>query len=139
MRFVDQLQGRHRLRAVSAVGAAFPLHCTANGKALLSALGPAEARALLPARLPRLTPNTIVSHRELARELERVSAAGVAFDREEHSEGICAAGAAVLDSSGPVAALSVPVPAMRFGTGEERFAEEVRAAAREASRLLGGR
>src|SRR6202167_5116170 len=34
--FTDQVQGAHRLRAVSAVGETFPLHCTANGKALLS-------------------------------------------------------------------------------------------------------
>ena len=36
--FTDQIQGSHRLRAVSAVGESFPLHCTANGKALLSVL-----------------------------------------------------------------------------------------------------
>ncbi|HTB88351.1 MAG TPA: helix-turn-helix domain-containing protein, partial [Steroidobacteraceae bacterium] len=36
--FTDQVQGAHRLRAVSAVGESFPLHCTANGKALLSVM-----------------------------------------------------------------------------------------------------
>ena len=35
--FVDQVTGPQRLRAVSAVGEAFPLHCTANGKAYLAA------------------------------------------------------------------------------------------------------
>lgn len=35
VRFVDQLAATHRLRAVSAVGASFPLYRTANGKALL--------------------------------------------------------------------------------------------------------
>src|SRR5277367_3095294 len=34
--FTDQVQGVHRLRAVSAIGETFPLHCTANGKAILS-------------------------------------------------------------------------------------------------------
>ena len=48
VRFVDQLAGPQRLRAVSAVGEEFPLYCTANGKALLAALGPDRARALLP-------------------------------------------------------------------------------------------
>ena len=38
LRFVDQLPAPHRLRAVSAVGETFPLHCTANGKALLGLL-----------------------------------------------------------------------------------------------------
>jgi DNA-binding Lrp family transcriptional regulator len=41
--FTDQVQGAHRLRAVSHVGETFPLHCTANGKALLSV---AESRRL---------------------------------------------------------------------------------------------
>jgi DNA-binding IclR family transcriptional regulator len=38
--FVEQIQGTQRLVAVSAVGKAFPLHCTANGKALLALLAP---------------------------------------------------------------------------------------------------
>jgi IclR family acetate operon transcriptional repressor len=29
--FMDHIEGRHRLRAVSAVGVSFPLHCSANG------------------------------------------------------------------------------------------------------------
>lgn len=137
LRFVDQLPGPHRLRAVSAVGERFPLHCTANGKALLAALGAERARALLPARLPRLTPATVVSRRALLAELPEIRRAGVAFDREEHAEGICAAGAAVLDAGGPVAVISVPVPTPRFGRLEARLAEAVPAAAREAGRLLG--
>lgn len=138
VRFVDQLPGPQRLRAVSAVGAEFPLHCTANGKALLAALGPEAARRLLRARLQRFTPATITSRTALLEELEAVASDGVAYDREEHSEGICAVGAAVLDAGGPVAALSVPVPATRFAGGEDRYAEAVRDAARRASALLGG-
>ncbi len=137
VRFVDQLPGPQRLRAVSAVGAVFPLHCTANGKALLAALGPERARALLAAKLPRLTPHTITSHRALAAELDEAARTGVAFDREEHSEGICAVGAAVPGPGGPVAALSVPVPTPRFLGSERRLADAVRDAAREASALLG--
>jgi DNA-binding IclR family transcriptional regulator len=136
VRFVDQLPGPQRLRAVSSVGAVFPLHCTANGKALLAALGPERANALLPARLARFTAHTITSHRALAAELEDVARSGVAFDREEHSEGICAVGAAVEGPSGPVAALSVPVPTPRFLGSERRLADAVRAAAAEAAALL---
>lgn len=36
--FVDQVTANQRLRAVSAVGEIFPLHCSANGKALLATL-----------------------------------------------------------------------------------------------------
>ena len=38
--FVEQVQGTQRLAAVSAVGKAFALHCTANGKALLALMPP---------------------------------------------------------------------------------------------------
>jgi DNA-binding IclR family transcriptional regulator len=138
VRFVDQQPGSQRLRAVSAIGAEFPLYCTANGKALLAALGPATAQALLPPRLRRLTPATITSRAALLEELEEVARLGVAFDREEHSEGICAVGAAVRDATGPVAALSVPVPATRFYGAERRYAAALLRAAANATELLGG-
>jgi DNA-binding IclR family transcriptional regulator len=137
VRFVDQLSAPHRLQAISAVGASFPLHCTANGKALLAALPDEQVRVLLPVRLERFTASTITTRAELLRELEGVRRAGVAFDREEHTEGISAVGAAVLDEVGaPVAALSIPVPTARFERGESRYVTLLTAAAREGSRRL---
>ncbi|HST55192.1 MAG TPA: IclR family transcriptional regulator [Solirubrobacteraceae bacterium] len=136
--FVDQLAAPHRLRAVSAVGASFPLHCTANGKALLAAMEPDQALALLPVRLERMTHNTITSRTALLEQLEQIRGQGVAYDYEEHTEGICAAGAAIFDAAGPAAAISVPVPTPRFQGNEARYAKLVPAAARAASRLLGG-
>jgi DNA-binding IclR family transcriptional regulator len=125
MRFIDQIPAVHRLRAVSAVGAAFPLHCTANGKAVLALIGPERARALLPARLPRHTPATVTRRAELLAELEQVAASGVAFDREEHSEGISAAGVAFYDRTGRPAALSVPIPTQRFEGRERALSREL--------------
>ena len=43
--FVDQVVSPHRLRAISAVGESFPLHCCANGKALLANLSVGGAGA----------------------------------------------------------------------------------------------
>lgn len=138
-RFVEQIAAPHRLRAVSAVGAAFPLHCTANGKALLAALSDEHVLSLLPSRLERFTANTIVERKALLPQLAQARADGVVYDREEHTEGICAVGAAVLDAGGaPVAAISVPVPTPRFDGRDARYAERVRAAARHASRRLAG-
>lgn len=136
VRFLDQVPAPRRLRATSAVGELFPLHCTANGKALLAALPEREAMALLPRRLPRLTASTIVTRERLREELGRIRRDGIAFDREEHTEGICAVGAAVGDVNGPAAAaISVPVPAQRFVATEA--ARALSAAAEEAGRLLG--
>ena len=55
MMFVDQVIGTHRLRTVSAVGEAFPLSNTANGKAALAMLGD-DAAASLIAREQKATP-----------------------------------------------------------------------------------
>lgn len=140
VRFLEQLPAPHRLRAVSAVGAAFPLHCTANGKALLAALPEEQVIALLPARLERFTPSTIATRDVLRAQLAQVRSEGVAFDREEHTEGICAVGAAVRNATGaPVAAISVPVPAPRFHGAEASYVEALQAAATAGeARLAGG-
>ncbi len=132
VRFVDQVPAPRRLRAMSSVGELFPLHCTANGKALLATMPPGAIDALLPARLERFTLQTIVSRQALLDELTEVSESGVAFDREEHTEGICAVGAVVGDRGGALAAISVPVPAPRFYGREKELAEAVREAANAA-------
>ncbi len=137
-RFIDHIPAPHRLRAVSAVGAAFPLHCTANGKALLAGMPEEQVAAMLPARLAALTPNTITSRKELWEELETVRAEGVAYDREEHTLGICAVGAVVSDPYGAVAAISVPVPAQRFLGNEPELARVLREVCRACSIGLGG-
>lgn len=136
VRFIDQAPAPHRLRAVSAVGSAFPLHCTANGKALLSALTEDEVRDLLPQQLPRFTPATITTRTALLAQLEQIRRTGVAVDREEHTEGISAVAAVVRDDAGPVAAISVPVPTQRFTGNEQRYADAVLATADRASALL---
>lgn len=138
MRFIDQLAAPHRLGAVSAVGAAFPLHCTANGKAALALMGRERALRLLPARLQRFTPATITRRADLLAEVERIGGGGVAFDLEEHTAGICAAGIAVSDLTGRIAALSVPIPAQRFAGREQEIADELtRVRALLAGRLEG--
>jgi DNA-binding IclR family transcriptional regulator len=136
VRFVDQASAPRRLRAVSTIGDAFPLHCTANGKALLSAMPNGRAAALLAGQLPRFTPNTIVSREKLLSELAAARQDGVAFDREEHTEGICAVGAAISDGVDPAAAaISVPVPTQRFRSRERQITKALRQAADAASEL----
>jgi DNA-binding IclR family transcriptional regulator len=120
--FIDQVVADHRLRAASAVGAVFPAHCTANGKALLAALSDDQVRRLLPRRLARLTPATITERAALLDELAEIRELGVAYDREEHTVGICAVGAAVGDPDGRFAAVTIPMPAQRFYGNETRLA-----------------
>jgi len=112
--FVDQVVAPHRLRAVSSVGESFFLHCTANGKALLAAMPAQELARVMAGNLPKLTAHTITEPAAIEQELERIRAEGVAFDREEHTEGICAAGTTIRGLVGVPVAVSIPLPAQRF-------------------------
>ncbi len=139
VRFIDQATSSQRLRADSVVGELFPAYCTANGKALLAEL-PARALDLaLPKRLAAYTPHTITARAELAEELEQVRKTGVAFDREEHTERICAVGAVVHDALGSLAALTVAVPSERFYGREEDLSRALLATTAELSAALGGK
>jgi DNA-binding IclR family transcriptional regulator len=137
LRFIDQIAAPHRLRAVSAVGATFPLHCTANGKALLAELSPEEVARVLPARLRRFTDSTIAVRADLMAALEPIREAKVAFDREEHTTGISAAGIALRDPFGALAAISVPMPTQRFEGREDEIAEALTSARSDILRGLG--
>jgi len=119
--FVEHIAAPHRLRAVSAVGLSFPLHCTANGKAILAQLPLEEVERLVPARLQPLTRNTITHRSRLLKELDLIRSERVAFDREEHMLGICSVGAAFRDPMGRHAAISIPVPSVRFYGNEQKL------------------
>src|SRR5471030_2773197 len=95
--FIDQVIGSQRLRTVSAVGESFPLYCTANGKAYLAQCDAAAVEPLIGATFAARTPNTMTRIDALLRELKAVRKHGIAFDREEHTLGICAAGVALRD------------------------------------------
>lgn len=86
------------------------LHCSAVGKALLSALPPARVRELIEAQqgMPRRTSRTILTVEDLFRDLATIRGRGYAFDDEEDAEGIICVGAPVFDHRGSAAgALSV--------------------------------
>jgi DNA-binding IclR family transcriptional regulator len=116
--FVDQVIGPQRLRTVSAVGEQFPLYCTANGKAYLAMLSDREVETLVGDTFPRRTPHTIADLEQLLAELAQIRRTGIAFDREEHTLGISAAGIAVTDPFGSPVALTVPAPTHRFKRNE---------------------
>ncbi len=136
IRFIDQVQSSQALRVVSEVGAAFPLHATANGKAALAAMAPDEVDEVLALGLPRLTAATVTDPERLRAELAAVAEEGVAFDREEHTVGISAVGAAVTGPDGLVLTLSIPAPTERFAARRDELVAALRAAVAEAEALL---
>ncbi len=119
--FIDQVTPPNRLRAVSGVGYNFPLHCTANGKAILSTLPIDEIKRMLPEELPIYTSNTIPTRSQLLTELQEIRLLGIAMDREEHTMGICAVGAVVTLPNRKPAVISIPIPTIRFEGKEEKF------------------
>jgi DNA-binding IclR family transcriptional regulator len=128
--FIDQVAGSNRLTAVSAVGDVFPLYCSANGKAYLAQLTDAAVEALIGKTYPAHTPHTLTTLDALLADLESARATGVAYDREEHAMGVCAAGVALYDPLGNAVAISVPVPTQRFAGRELEIAERLLATRR---------
>lgn len=119
--FVDQIIAPHPLQATSQPGAAFPLHCTANGKAILASLPMTEVEKLLPDQLTKYTDKTMTDRNELVKELEIIRQEGVAFTKEEHIHGVCAVGAVIFDRMKNISAVSIPIPATRFYGNEQKL------------------
>jgi DNA-binding IclR family transcriptional regulator len=123
--FIDQVTGAQRLRAVSAVGETFPLYCTANGKAYLAQLTDAGVEKLIGRTYEARTPHTLTRLDALLKELAVARRDGAAYDREEHTLGICAVGVALHDPLGNPMAISVPVPSQRFEDRARLIAERL--------------
>lgn len=103
--YLDRVEADWPLRLHLPVGSAVPAHCSASGKLLLAHLPAADRDALvaeLP--LPRFTEHTITDRALLARELDRIVAAGYSVDDEEYVVGVACIAVPVRLSGGDVVA-----------------------------------
>ncbi|MBS0455398.1 MAG: helix-turn-helix domain-containing protein [Proteobacteria bacterium] len=136
---LERCDGAHSQRSAAALGERKPVHCTSQGKAILSAM-PDEARDTIvrEAILKPLTPLTITDRRRLQAELRITKARGYAIDDEEIVLGVRCVGAPVVDSSGQVrGAISVAGPAYRLTRERlELLGPEVAEAARRVGAQL---
>jgi IclR family acetate operon transcriptional repressor len=84
-------------------------HCSAVGKALMSALGESEARQIVSRLgMPRHTRRTITDIDQFMAELALTRQRGYAVDDEEDADGIMCIAAPALDTAGrPYAAVSI--------------------------------
>ena len=136
---LDRCDGAHSLRSAAALGERKPLHCTSQGKAILSAMRDEERDAVIrEIALKRLTPRTITDRRRLQAELRVTKARGYAIDDEEIVTGVRCVGAPVVDGSGEVrGAISVAGPAWRLTRERlELLGPEVAEAARRIGAQL---
>src|SRR5208337_596933 len=103
--YLAQIECRQMMRAFARPGTRVPLHCSAVGKAILSAASDKRLSKILHQRgMPRLTVKTITTPALLRQELERVRAAGYAVDDEEHAVGLRCIAAPIFDETGDVVA-----------------------------------
>lgn len=115
---VSQFVSDQELRVVSAVGTAFPCHCTAHGKAMLAILQDEKITDLLGSRPDIRTDNTLHTLSAILEEVQETRTRGYGIDREEHARGVCGIGVYINASLSEHYAISVAVPALRF---EEKF------------------
>lgn len=87
--YVDKRESLHAIRMYSLVGKEAPVHCTGVGKAILAFQKHDMVEAVLKkhALIP-YTEHTITDKSAFFRELDSIRKEGVAFDREEHENGI---------------------------------------------------
>jgi IclR family acetate operon transcriptional repressor len=136
---LDRVDGAHSVRSAAALGQRKPLHCTSQGKAILSALEPSRRDALVSdITLATLTPHTITDRRRLQAELKVTAARGYSIDDEEIVVGVRCCGAPVVDAAGQVrGAISVAAPAFRMTMQRiELLGPEVAQAARRIGAQL---
>ncbi|MFI6869797.1 IclR family transcriptional regulator [Nocardia sp. NPDC050406] len=112
--YIDKLDATQSVRMYSRVGRPAPLHCTAVGKVLVSALPRSQWRGIAEGiEYKKFTDRTIADPDAYVAELERVAAQGYAEDHEEHETFVNCVGVPVRDGTGAVvAALSMSVPDM---------------------------
>lgn len=136
---LERCDGAHSERSAAVLGQRKPVHCTSQGKAILSAMSDAARDELVrELTLKELTPMTITDRRRLQAELRIVKARGYAIDDEEIVLGVRCVGAAIVDPAGQVrGAVSVAGPAWRLTRARvELLGPEVAEAARRIGAQL---
>jgi DNA-binding IclR family transcriptional regulator len=115
--YIDVVDGTDgMLKIMQRIGKRAPLHSTGVGKLMLTKYSPEKLNQLAQAKgLAVLTPHTLTSVQDLARELNTVEKQGYAVDDEECELGARCVAAPILDFENLiVAAISVSGPVSRI-------------------------
>ncbi|MDI5929723.1 IclR family transcriptional regulator C-terminal domain-containing protein [Rhizobium leguminosarum] len=135
---LGRFESAHDKRSNARLGALKPMHCTSQGKAILSHLSDTQLELVLSGELTSFTEKTITDPAQLRAHLSIVRARGYAMDDEEIVLGTRCVGAAILDPDGkPVAAISVAGPTFRITPERaEQLGKELSDAAKRISAQL---
>lgn len=138
---VNFLESQKVNRISSGIGLRKPVHCTAEGKALI-AFQPAQVvERIIAAKHEQRTPRTLTDPMALRDELAKVRARGYAIDDEEYELGVRSIAAPVRDDTGSsIAAVGVTGPAQRLTKNRLTvIGRHVDAAAKAISLRLGAK
>jgi IclR family transcriptional regulator, acetate operon repressor len=137
---VGRVDAPGTIRFEAALGRRELPHCSAVGKAMLSAMPRQDAQRILERNpLPRRTARTIIAVPQLMNELAVSFERGYAIDDEEDNDGVACIGACVLDRDGGVAG-AISVTGLKPRDWRDRvdiLGDRVRQSARSVSRQLG--
>ena len=125
--FVDKHKTTDRFETLAQAGRVAPAHCTGVGKAILAFMSADRLeRAMKHQTFMQYTPTTHTSQEGVMSEFEDIRRDGVAYDREEHEEGIISIAAPILTLSGRV------IGAVSIASSTNRNSIETLTAHREA-------
>ena len=116
VRIVDVLTGTKSVHITAQPGTWTAINATAGSKAILAFLATDRLRGIMKAHpvLTKFLPNTLTEWKDLKKQFEEIRKSGLAYDRLEYREGICAVGTPVFDHTGAVfGAVDIPVPVQR--------------------------
>ena len=140
---LDRVDAMHTMIGMrTPVGAKFPAHCTAAGKAVLAHLPEEEIDVILAANaLTRFTPSTITRVTDLKDALRQIVQRGYARDDQELERGLSGVAAPVRTPEGNViGAVGMAGPTTRFrGKELARKIALTRETARKIAACLGSR
>lgn len=122
--FIEKKTPAEGFQTMARPGRRSPAHCTGVGKVMLAFMDePRRQAALERLSFEQFTPATHAGPETLLAELAQIRADAVAFDREEHEQGIISIAAPIFGASNRViGALSVVTSTFRMGLGDlEKF------------------
>lgn len=125
----------HRETVRTHLGSQEDLHSTAAGKAMLSVMGDSRVEELLGRELAQHTDNTLIERDALYTEIEAIRERDIAFDNEEHREGVrCVATVLATETDELLGAISVSGPVDRLD--DETFYETIPQKIRNVSGVI---
>jgi DNA-binding IclR family transcriptional regulator len=117
VRIIGSAESAQLLRVGSRVGAMLPAHYTSGGRMLLAERSTEDLDALYPRDGVPSVGLSASAMTTLRRDLARCRKQGYAVNHGQTERGVCAVGTLVNDVDGPIGALSVSVPSVRFQAG----------------------